>query len=66
MTSRFHITRHISSSSSCSEALPPPPIPSLSRVVVTGLGLVTPLGCGVENDMEAVDRGQLWDKGDNA
>ncbi|GKV30739.1 hypothetical protein SLEP1_g39519 [Rubroshorea leprosula] len=35
-TSRFHITRHISSSSSCSEALPPPPIPSPRRVVVTG------------------------------
>ncbi|KAJ7960310.1 3-oxoacyl-[acyl-carrier-protein] synthase [Quillaja saponaria] len=35
-------------SSSGSGAFEPPPVVSSRRVVVTGLGMVTPLGCGVE------------------
>ncbi len=30
----------------------------MRRVVVTGLGMVTPLGCGVETDLAAAPRGQ--------
>ncbi|GAU27551.1 hypothetical protein TSUD_29830 [Trifolium subterraneum] len=42
------VYRSISSSSSTGKAFPPPPVVSSRRVVVTGLGMVTPLGCGVD------------------
>ncbi|XVF21065.1 hypothetical protein REPUB_Repub12eG0058400 [Reevesia pubescens] len=56
-TCRFQLARHLSSSST-SFPLPPPPLSSLRRVVVTGLGLVTPLGCGVETTWKHLIKGK--------
>ncbi|XP_071903629.1 3-oxoacyl-[acyl-carrier-protein] synthase, mitochondrial-like isoform X2 [Coffea arabica] len=43
---------------SSSAAFGPPPSRPLRRVVVTGLGLVTPLGCGVETTWKCLTAGQ--------
>lgn len=57
------IYRSISSSSSSSsstvdKAFPPPPLVSSRRVVVTGLGMVTPLGCGVHKTWNQLINGK--------
>ncbi|KAJ4981401.1 hypothetical protein NE237_032238 [Protea cynaroides] len=51
--SRFQINRL----SSASEKFGPPPIVPQRRVVVTGLGMVTPLGCGVETTWKRLVQG---------
>ncbi|XP_022771715.1 3-oxoacyl-[acyl-carrier-protein] synthase, mitochondrial isoform X2 [Durio zibethinus] len=50
----FDLARRLSSSAS----LPPPPLSSSRRVVVTGLGMVTPLGCGVETTWKRLIEGK--------
>ncbi|KAF8008183.1 hypothetical protein BT93_K1996 [Corymbia citriodora subsp. variegata] len=51
--------RRISSSSSSSlESFEPPPAVAPRRVVVTGLGMVTPLGCGVETTWKRLIEGE--------
>ncbi|OMP03162.1 hypothetical protein CCACVL1_02525 [Corchorus capsularis] len=53
-TCRFQLARFLSSSTS----LPPPPLSPPRRVVVTGLGMVTPLGCGVETTWKHLIQGK--------
>ncbi|XP_062152568.1 3-oxoacyl-[acyl-carrier-protein] synthase, mitochondrial isoform X2 [Alnus glutinosa] len=55
--SRFHFTRRISSSSGPGD-FDSPPVVCSRRVVVTGLGMVTPLGCGVETTWKSLIEGR--------
>eukprot|EP00256_Glycine_max_P039711 XP_006588708.1 3-oxoacyl-[acyl-carrier-protein] synthase, mitochondrial isoform X1 [Glycine max] len=41
-----------------SSTFPPPPVVSSRRVVVTGLGMVTPLGCGVDTTWKRLVDGE--------
>ncbi|TKY52786.1 3-oxoacyl-of acyl-carrier-protein synthase [Spatholobus suberectus] len=41
-----------------SSTFPPPPVVSSRRVVVTGLGMVTPLGCGVDTTWKRLIDGE--------
>ncbi|XP_038901541.1 3-oxoacyl-[acyl-carrier-protein] synthase, mitochondrial [Benincasa hispida] len=57
--SRFRLGRHVSSSSSsATESFDPPPVVHARRVVVTGLGMVTPLGCGVKSTWKRLIDGE--------
>ncbi|OIT01764.1 PREDICTED: 3-oxoacyl-[acyl-carrier-protein] synthase, mitochondrial [Nicotiana attenuata] len=51
---RLHFHRF----SSFTSFAPPPPASPLRRVVVTGLGMVTPLGCGVEATWKRLIEGE--------
>ncbi|XP_015881492.3 3-oxoacyl-[acyl-carrier-protein] synthase, mitochondrial isoform X2 [Ziziphus jujuba] len=55
--SRFLFTRRVSTSCSGVEAFDPPPLVHSRRVVVTGLGMVTPLGCGVDTTWKRLIQG---------
>ncbi|KAK1439781.1 hypothetical protein QVD17_05601 [Tagetes erecta] len=50
--------RHLRHFSSSAEPFKPPPVISQRRVVVTGLGMVTPLGCGVEATWKRLIKGE--------
>ncbi|KAM7503699.1 hypothetical protein LguiB_002603 [Lonicera macranthoides] len=56
--SRFQFNRFISSTSPRFQYFNPPPIVSPRRVVVTGVGMVTPLGCGVETTWRRLIEGK--------
>ncbi|GAU13491.1 hypothetical protein TSUD_127880 [Trifolium subterraneum] len=46
------------STAAAGKAFPPPPVVSSRRVVVTGLGMVTPLGCGVDKTWNQLINGK--------
>ncbi|KMZ74053.1 Beta-ketoacyl-ACP synthase [Zostera marina] len=52
------LQRHFRTARFFSTTLNPPPVSSLRRVVVTGLGLVTPLGCGVKASWQGLIQGK--------
>ncbi|EEF33424.1 3-oxoacyl-[acyl-carrier-protein] synthase, mitochondrial isoform X2 [Ricinus communis] len=52
---KFHLIRYLSSSSRSNFG--PPPSITPRRVVVTGLGMVSPLGCGVETTWKRLIEG---------
>ncbi|KAF1880028.1 hypothetical protein Lal_00022155 [Lupinus albus] len=67
MSMLFHASRRLSISrsfcfyrtiSSSSTPFPPPPVVSSRRVLVTGLGMVTPLGCGVDKTWKNLIEGK--------
>ncbi|KAK7318618.1 hypothetical protein RJT34_03321 [Clitoria ternatea] len=56
--SKFFICLYRNLSSSVAAPLPLPPLVSSRRVVVTGLGMVTPLGCGVDTTWKRLIDGE--------
>ncbi|KAF4352072.1 3-oxoacyl-[acyl-carrier-protein] synthase, mitochondrial [Cannabis sativa] len=55
---RFYSAFFYSCSPLENESLAPPPVIHSRRVVVTGLGMVTPLGCGVETTWNRLVKGE--------
>ncbi|RZC89743.1 hypothetical protein C5167_035741 [Papaver somniferum] len=59
LRSRYHhhMSRSISTATTASDPFGPLPLIPQRRVVVTGLGMVTPLGCGVETTWKRLIKG---------